>query len=433
MNEKEMFALLFELWRDFRDPAFLWQVLALGLSLLVGWALSRYWRKQEFASESTDHGALRVIGTGSLKRISFPLLSLMLVLVVRKLFRYWQLGPVSLFDLAVPLLLSMALVRAAIYLLRHAFPRGSWLATSERLIATSIWCCLALYLTGLASPLIEMLEQVSLNVGKQRLDLWTFLNGLVLVVATVLVALWLSGVIERRLLGSATLDSNISTVLGRLVKAVLSVIALLLSLSMVGIDITALSVFSGALAVGLGLGLQKIASNYVSGFIILLDRSIRIGNLVGLDATTSGIVTQITARYTVLRTLSGTEVIIPNEYLVSNIVRNESFTDSRLRVVVPVQVAYGSDLEQAMRLMVEAAQAQPRVLADPAPQALLALFADSGINLELGFWIGDPQEGTGGIRSAINLAIWRGFRAQGIEIPFPQREVRLIGGSPPGT
>jgi small-conductance mechanosensitive channel len=295
MNEKEMFALLFELWRDFRDPAFLWQVLALGLSLLVGWALSRYWRKQEFASESTDHGALRVIGTGSLKRISFPLLSLMLVLVVRKLFRYWQLGPVSLFDLAVPLLLSMALVRAAIYLLRHAFPRGSWLATSERLIATSIWCCLALYLTGLASPLIEMLEQVSLNVGKQRLDLWTFLNGLVLVVATVLVALWLSGVIERRLLGSATLDSNISAVLGRLVKAVLSVIALLLSLSMVGIDITALSVFSGALAVGLGLGLQKIASNYVSGFIILLDRSIRIGNLVGLDATTSGIVTQITA------------------------------------------------------------------------------------------------------------------------------------------
>ena len=433
MNEKEMFALLFELWRDFRDPAFLWQVLALGLSLLVGWALSRYWRKQEFASESTDHGALRVIGTGSLKRISFPLLSLMLVLVVRKLFRYWQLGPVSLFDLAVPLLLSMALVRAAIYLLRHAFPRGSWLATSERLIATSIWCCLALYLTGLASPLIEMLEQVSLNVGKQRLDLWTFLNGLVLVVATVLVALWLSGVIERRLLGSATLDSNISAVLGRLVKAVLSVIALLLSLSMVGIDITALSVFSGALAVGLGLGLQKIASNYVSGFIILLDRSIRIGNLVGLDATTSGIVTQITARYTVLRTLSGTEVIIPNEYLVSNIVRNESFTDSRLRVVVPVQVAYGTDLEQAMRLMVEAAQAQPRVLADPAPQALLALFADSGINLELGFWIGDPQEGTGGIRSAINLAIWRGFREQGIEIPFPQREVRLIGGSPPVT
>jgi len=208
---------------------------------------------------------------------------------------------------------------------------------------------------------------------------------------------------------------------------------LLLSLSIVGIDITALSVFSGALAVGLGLGLQKIASNYVSGFIILLDRSIRIGNLVALDATTSGVVTQITARYTVLRTLAGTEVIIPNEYLVSNIVRNESFTDSRLRVVVPVQVAYGTDLEQAMRLMTEAAQAQPRVLAEPAPQALLTLFADSGINLELGFWIADPQAGTGSVRSAINLSIWRSFHEHGIEIPFPQREIRLLGGALPAT
>jgi small-conductance mechanosensitive channel len=187
------------------------------------------------------------------------------------------------------------------------------------------------------------------------------------------------------------------------------VIALLLGLSMVGIDITALSVFSGALAVGLGLGLQKIASNYVSGFIILLDRSIRIGHVVSLDAATSGVVTQITARYTVLRTLTGTEVIIPNEYLVSNIVRNESYSDSRVRVVVSVQVAYGTDLEQAMRLMNEAAQAQARVLADPAPQVLLAAFAESGINLDLGFWIADPQEGTGGVRSAINMAIWRSF------------------------
>jgi small-conductance mechanosensitive channel len=301
---------------------------------------------------------------------------------------------------------------------------------SERFIATSIWLCLALYLTGLAEPLIEILEQVSFHVGKQKLDLWTLLTGLLTVVVTVLVALWLSGEIEARLLASETLDSNLRVVLGRLVKAVLSVVALLLSLSIVGIDITALSVFSGAFAVGLGLGLQRIASNYVSGFIILLDRSIRIGNLVALDATTSGVVTQITARYTVLRTLAGTEVIIPNEYLVSNIVRNESFTDSRLRMVVPVQVAYGTDLEQAMRLMTEAAQAQPRVLAEPAPQALLTLFADSGINLELGFWIADPQEGTGGVRSAINLMIWRSFREHGIEIPFPQREVRLLGGMP---
>lgn len=433
MNETVLFSLLIDLWRDFHEPAFLWQILALALSLLLAWALSRYWRKQDFARASSDYGRLRLFGTGSLKRVAFPLLALLLVLIVRKLFRVAHFGPVSLFDLAVPLLLSMALVRAAIYVLRHALAPGSWLATSERLIATSIWLCLALYLTGLADPIIDMLEQVSFHLGKQKLDLWTLLNGLVIVVTTVLVALWLAGVVERRLLASENLDSNIRVVLGRLVKAVLSVVALLLSLSIVGIDITALSVFSGALAVGLGLGLQKIASNYVSGFIILLDRSIGIGNLVGIDATTSGVVTQITARYTVLRTLAGTEVIIPNEYLVSNIVRNESFSDPRLRVAVSVQVAYGTDLELAMRLMNEAALAQPRVLADPAPQALLTLFADSGINLELGFWIADPEEGTAAVRSAINLAIWRAFREHAIEIPFPQREVRLISASPPAA
>jgi small-conductance mechanosensitive channel len=430
MNETVMFALLIELWRDLNDPAFLWQVVALAVSLLVAWGLSRYGQRQQFARASADYGALRAFGTGSLKRVAFPLLALLLVVIARKLFTFWQLGPVSLLDLAVPLLLSMALVRAVVYVLRHAFSPSSWLATSERLIATIIWLCLALHLTGLAGPLIELLEQVSFTVGKEKLDLWTLLNGIVTVVVTVLAALWFSGEIETRLLASQSIDSNIQVVLGRLVRAVLSVIALLLSLSIVGIDVTALSVFSGALAVGLGLGLQKIASNYVSGFIILLDRSIRIGHLVALDATTSGVVTQITARYTVLRTLTGTEVIIPNEYLVSNIVRNESYSDSRVRVVVSLQVAYGTDLEQAMTLISEAAKAQARVLADPPPQVLLSAFADSGINLDLGFWIGDPQEGTGGVRSAINMAIWRAFREQGIEIPFPQREVRLIGNPP---
>ncbi|ACV36086.1 mechanosensitive ion channel domain-containing protein [Accumulibacter sp.] len=430
MSEREMFALLMELWRDLRDPGFLWQVMALAICLLLAWALSRYGRQQAFVRAHAEHGALRTFGTGSLKRVAFPLLALIFVLIVRKAFRLWHFAPVSLFDLAVPLLLSLALVRAAIYILRHAFSGGSLLASSERFIATAIWICLALHISGLADPIVELLEQVSFHAGKQKLDLWTLLTGLVTVCVTVLVALWLSGEIERRLLASENLDANMRVVLGRLVKAVLSVVALLLSLSIVGIDVTALSVFSGALAVGLGLGLQKIASNYVSGFIILLDRSIRIGNVVAVDATTSGVVTQITARYTVVRTLAGTEVIIPNEYLVSNIVRNESFTDSRLRVAISVQVAYGTDLDLAMRLMREAAQVPARVLTDPPPQALLTTFADSGINLDLGFWIADPQQGTGSVRSEINMAIWRAFREHDIEIPFPQREVRVIGASP---
>ena len=426
MSEKQMFALLNDLWRDFQQPGFLWQALALCLSLGLGWWLSRRLRQHSKALPGAERSALQTFGSDSLKRLAFPLLSLVFVLILRKTLKLGHWSPVSLLDLAVPLLLSLALVRATLYILRRAFSPSGWLAASERFIALSIWFCLALYITGFSDPLIETLEQVGFHVGKQKLDLWLLLNGVVTVFATVLVALWLAGLIESRLMAAAHLDSSVRVVVGRLAKAILSVIALLLSLSMVGIDITALSVFGGALAVGLGFGLQKIASNYVSGFIILLDRSIRIGNVVSVDPVTSGVVMQITTRYTVLRTLAGTDVIIPNEYLVSNIVRNQSFADTQVRIVLPVQVAYSTDLDQAMRLMEEVALSQPRVLADPAPKTLLLAFADNGINLELGFWIADPQEGTGVVRSNINLAIWRAFRENGIEIPCPQREVRLI-------
>lgn len=427
MNGKQLFALIHELWHDVQQPDFLWQSGALCLSLGLGWWLARLLRQRSQNQAVVDRSALQVLGADGLKRLSFPLISLLLVLISRAALKHW--GHISLLDLAAPLLLSLALVRGTIYLLRRAFSTSGWLATSERFVAMSIWLCLAMYITGLSEPLIDALEQISFHVGKQKLDLWILINGAITVLATALLALWVGGLIEGRLMTAKQLDSNLRVVLGRVAKALLSVIALLFSLSLIGIDITALSVFGGALAVGLGFGLQKIASNYVSGFIILLDRSIRIGNVVAVDASTSGIVTQITTRYTVLQTLTGVEVIIPNEYLVSNIIRNQSFSDTRLRLVAPVQVAYSTDLDQAICLMKEAALAQARVLADPAPSVQLAAFADNGINLELGFWIADPQEGTGNVRSDINLAIWRLFHEHDIEIPFPQREIRLIGTS----
>ncbi len=430
MNEKQMFALINELWRDFQQPDFLWQVAALSLSLLVGWWVSRHLHlKHEHEHSPQTRSALKSFGAAGLRRVAFPLLALLLVVIARKVLKHW--GGVSLLDLAVPLLLSMALVRVTLYVLRRAFSPSGWLAASERLIAMSIWICLAIYIVGLSDPLIEMLEQVSFSIGKQKLDLWILLHGALTIFATVLFALWVAGLIEGRLSAAEQMDSNMRVVLVRIVKAVLSVLALLLSLSLVGIDVTALSVFGGALAVGLGFGLQKIASNYVSGFIILLDRSIRIGNLVAVDDKTFGTVTLITTRYTVLQTLTGTEMIVPNEYLVSNIVRNLSFSDPRVRVVVNIQVAYNCDLEKAMQMMVDAARQHDRVLGDPEPVALITEFADSGINLEVGFWVADPEKGTGAVRSDISLLIWKSFRTNNIEIPFPQRELRIVGSALP--
>jgi small-conductance mechanosensitive channel len=235
----------------------------------------------------------------------------------------------------------------------------------------------------------------------------------------------LSSAVEARLNAAVGLDSNLRAVFARLSRALLILLAVLIGLPMVGIDLTTLSVFGGALGVGLGFGLQKIASNYVSGFIILLDNSIRIGNIITVG-NDRGEVTRITTRYTVLKNLAGVEALVPNELLVGSVVQNESYTDRQVRIGLPVQVSYDGDLERAMAIMTAAAKAQPRVLADPAPAVLLKEFAESGINLELGFWVGDPEQGVGGLRSDINLAIWHDFKQAGIAIPFPQREVRIF-------
>ena len=427
MSERQFFVLLGQFWRDVDAPEFIWQLGALLLILLASWALAYRLRRRELGRDLPRRSALRAFGVGSMKRLTLPVVALVLVLILRKTLREAGWEHLSLLYLAVPLLVSWALIRVLVYLLRCVFSNGGFLTTFERLITASIWGGLVLNITGLDDPLIEILEQVSFRVGKQTIDLWMLMHGAVTVCVTLLLALWVASLIESRLMAAQQLDGNVREVLARVAKALLAVVALLCSLSLVGIDVTTLSVFGGALAVGLGMGLQKIASNYVSGFIILLDRSIRLGNLVSVDDTTSGMITQITTRYTVLRTLTGIEVIIPNEYLVNNIVRNLSFTDTRLRATAAVQVAYGTDLEQAMALMVAAARSQPRVLADPEPGAVIIAFADSGINLEVGFWIADPENGTGGVRSDIYLAIWKSFSANAIEIPYPQRELRVVG------
>ncbi len=426
MTEKQMFALLHQLWGDINYPEFYWQVLSLLLILGISWWLSHRLRLRDKQSDRSKRNALQAFGAGSLKRIAFPLLALVFVHTLRKVLMAVGWNHLSLLHLAEPMLLTWALVRVLVYVLRSVFSHGGFLTSFERLITFAIWGGLVLNISELADPVIEMLEQVSFSAGKQTLNLWMLIHGSATVCVTLLIALWVGSLIENRLMATEQMDGNMRVVLARLAKALLSVIALLVSLSLVGIDVTTLSVFSGALAVGLGFGLQKIASNYVSGFIILLDRSIRLGNLVAIDDKISGTVAQITTRYTVLRTLSGAEVIIPNEYLVSNMVRNLSYTDTRVRVALVVQVAYSADIDKAMLLMVEAARQQARVLADPEPGVLLTEFAESGINLELGFWVSDPEAGTGGVRSDIGLAILRSFRENGIEIPYPQREIRIL-------
>jgi small-conductance mechanosensitive channel len=426
MKEDQIGRLLAELWRDLQDPNILWQAGVVALCVLAAWWLARLaqWRAPEESAEALKRGA------AVLRRVAFPALAWLLLLVGRAVLGRWH--STSLFAVALPLFGSLASIRLAVYVLRLAFPRSGWLDAFERSFATLIWALVALHLTGVLPDVVRWLSEIEFAAGKQKLSLWTLLSAAFWVAVTLLAALWAGAALEARLMRTEALHSSLRVVFARLAKALFAVLAVLGVLPLVGVDLTLLSVFGGALGVGLGLGLQKIASNYVSGFIILLDRSIRIGDLISAD-NQYGEVKQITTRHVVVRSPTGVEAIIPNDTLVTTTVLNHSYSDKVVRLAVRVMVSYATDIEAALRLLEELARRNPRVLRAPPPLALVTNLADHGVELELGFWISDPEAGTQPVRSDLMLAVLREFRSRGIEIPYPQREVRLLQGTTPAV
>ena len=392
--------------------------------LLLAGLLSRLIKRRQRAKTDYDNlSAAARLGVDGLQRLLFPLTGVATLSAARALYGALHQPPV-LMHLVIAMLVAMGVIRMTVYALRQVFSPAGWLSTFEFLIGLTIWTAWALHALDILPEVIEWLDHQQVALGKQKLSLWALMQGGAWVLVTLIVAVWLSGSVERKLM-RAPLDSNLRIVLARLSKVALMFLALMITLPLVGIDLTALSVFGGALGVGLGFGLQKIMANYVSGFIILLDRSIRIGDLISVGSD-RGQVQQITTRYTVLRSPSGVQSIVPNETLISSVVQNEGLSDREVRLAVTVQVGYADDVERAMSILEECARVHERVLPEPAPRAFLHSFGDSGINLELGMWITDPENGTLGIRSAVQLEILRRFRAENIEIPFPQREIRVL-------
>lgn len=413
--------LLTNLWVDLHNVSFLWQAAAAAVSLLLAWLAGKLLHPRIASMENSP-----AVGRELLTAIQFPLMAVLLVLIARAVMGGTGL---TLLDLMVALLTAAIIIRLAVVMLRQVFAPSGWRDTLIRLIATLVWIGFALYVTALLPDLLKFFDGLAFSVGKQRISILLILQGLLSVLATLLIALWLGRLIEARAMAATDLDVNLRVMISKLAQALLVLAAILFALPAVGIDLTVLSVFGGALGVGLGFGLQKIASNYISGFIILMDRSVSLGDLVTIDSHT-GQLTKMTARYVVVRSLTGTESIIPNDTLITSTVVNQSYTDKRVRQSINIQVGYDSDLELAMRLMEEAAVRQPRILKEPAPKALLLRFADSGVELELGFWVDDPQAGTLRLKSDLQLEIWQAFRAQRIEIPYPQRVVRIAGHVP---
>jgi small-conductance mechanosensitive channel len=344
---------------------------------------------------------------------SFPLATCALIW----LYRVLPLGGTSVgafVKLAMPVFASLTVIRTVAGILRAMFPAS---APAQSLInATSVivWLGLVFHLSGLLPTLTEELEQIELPIGKARVTVLALLQGLALIGVTLLGALWLSAMFEARLMTSP-INVSMRLLLSRLMRAGLFVLALLLSLAAVGIDLTVLSVFGGALGVGLGLGLQKIAANYVSGFAMLLEGSFRVGDYVKLD-NFEGRITQINTRYTVVQAASGRESVIPNETFITQRVEHFSLTDRNVSVATKVLVEYGTDIDLARRLISDVAASEPRVLKDPAPGVLVSEFLPDGIELTAIFWIADPENGQLALRSNIYVALLRVFRENGIRL-----------------
>jgi small-conductance mechanosensitive channel len=363
-------------------------------------------------------------GAGSVNRLIFPITTLVLLLIARAIFLRWHL--LVFFPIAVPLVIALALIRLIVYTLRNVF--GTMLGSSSELaISFTIWGALILYYLGVLQEIGDALDDARLPLGKTTISLVDLGRDAIVVVVAIVLSLWMSSAVEQRLMRMSHLDNNVRVVMAKLFRALLILVGFLIALSTVGIDLTILSVFGGALGVGIGLGLQKLASNYIAGFTILLDRSIRVGDMITVD-TRFGVVSKVTARYVVVRSLDGVEAIVPNETLVTTTVLNHSYSSREIKIGVPIQISYDSDLDLAMRLMTQAALVEARTLrtAAIAPLVNVLGFAENGINLELAVWINDPENGQGNLKSALNVGIWKAFQANGIRIPFPQREVRLL-------
>jgi small-conductance mechanosensitive channel len=408
-----------EIWTDLLSEVMLWQLVVFAASLLLAWIVDHLLSRQitNNAPESWK------VGIGGIRRVMFPLLALVLTTTGQLVLNHWQ--HTGLLRLASTLLVAMAVIRLAVYLLRYIFSPSGWVRATENMVVALVWGVVALHLTGLLPEITALLDNLSFGVGHRRVSVLLVLQALTLAALTLVATLWVGRVLENRLMQAEQIDMNLRVVLSKLLRALLILVGVLFAMSAIGFDITLLSVFGGALGVGLGFGLQKIASNYLSGFIILLDHSLHLGDVLTVDGH-YGVAHQLRARYLVLRKLDGTEIIIPNDTLITSTVINHSYSDRNARVMVPLQVSYDSSLEKAMQIMLEAATDNPRVMQEPKPEVLVQGFGENGIDLQLSVWVNDPEEGFASLKSALYLKIREGFLANGIAIPYPQREVRML-------
>jgi small-conductance mechanosensitive channel len=363
--------------------------------------------------------------------ISPPFVIIVLLLSARAVFVALH-APIELIDIALQLAASFAIVRLVCFMLRLMMGPRSWFVRWERRITWVAWIGLSTQILGWLEPVRDFLDGLDLAPGeKTKFSLWMLMESIVVVTLFVMVASLVAGAIERRVMKSETVALSTRIGIGKSVKVVMVGLSVLLGLNAANVDITTLTVLTGAVGLGLGIGLQSIAANFVSGFVLLIDKSIKPGDVISFTGHTGtstenfGWVQELRGRYVVVRDRDGVETLVPNQNLITNQVINWSYSDRKVRLKLPVRVSYADDPELALAVLLKSTSCNSRILQDPPAVSRLMGFADHGMELELRFWIADPENGVNNVRSDVNRTIYRLFREHGITIPVAQREVHI--------
>lgn len=399
------------------QPGALVELAALAGCVLLAWFVVRtiQRRRNHVRPESVLFGSRIFDG------VLFPALALAFTIVAREVLD--GVVPSAVLRIAVPVLMSLAAIRLVARVLRVALPRSTLIDRIERTVSWFAWIAVVLWITGLLPLLLEQMDSVQWKIGAREVTLRNLVEGALSAVVVMVAALWLASAIEHRLLrASGGVDMSLRKIAANVTRAALLFAGLLFALSAAGLDLTVLSVFGGALGVGIGFGLQKLASNYISGFVILAERSLRIGDWVKVD-NFEGRVIDISTRYTVLRALNGREAVVPNEMLITQRIENYTRADQRIALTTSVLVGHGTDLEALIPRLADAVKALPNVVDEPAPNVQMSALTPDGIELTVQFWVADVTVNPGNAKSEVYLAVIRTLKAMRVEIPFLRQVV----------
>jgi small-conductance mechanosensitive channel len=343
----------------------------------------------------------------------------------------------QLVDAVIEILVALVVVRIAVYVLGLLLGPKSWVRTRESRITLLLWLIVSIGILGWLDVIEASLNRISLVPGRSQFSLWALLKGLVVVTAFVVVASLIARAIERHVMRLDQLAVSTRVGVSKFTYFLLVGLGVLLGINAAGVDVTTLNVLTGAIGLGLGFGLQAVASNFVSGFVLLMDKSIKPGDVIsftnhtGASTGNFGWVQELRGRYVVVRDRDGVDTLVPNQNLITNTFINWSYSDQRVRLKLPVKISYDDDPELALKLLVEATENHPRILRDPQPVSRLISFEDNGMQLEIRFWIADPVNGVNNVRSDVNRAIWRIFRTHGLTIPVSRQDNRILEARPP--